>query len=99
MGEWIVEESVRSVVCPVCAFTFDAIHGDGGDDYTCPACDAINLERQLEEAQGRLKAVKEWRQELEELPKESGAYSQLATWAVKRLLDRILRGVKEEATR
>jgi hypothetical protein len=37
--EWEIEEGVRCVVCPACAFTFDAIHKDTGrDGYSCPCC-------------------------------------------------------------
>lgn len=39
--EWVREEGVTCVVCPSCAFTFDASHYDtdgGGDGYSCPAC-------------------------------------------------------------
>lgn len=36
---WQVEEGVRSVVCPDCAFTFSAEHTEtDGGLYDCPAC-------------------------------------------------------------
>lgn len=38
---WDIEEGVRCVVCPACAFTFAAVHEDfGGSGYTCPNCSA-----------------------------------------------------------
>lgn len=35
---WEVETGVRCVICPACAFTFDAFHTDEGGGYSCPAC-------------------------------------------------------------
>lgn len=37
---WEIEKGVTCVVCPHCAFTFDATHEDDTPDrgYTCPAC-------------------------------------------------------------
>ena len=41
MSLWVTV-TANCVVCPVCAFTFDASHTDSGDDdlsgYTCPCC-------------------------------------------------------------
>lgn len=37
--EWAVEHGVTVVVCPDCAFAFDAVHTDpSSDTYTCPTC-------------------------------------------------------------
>ena len=35
-----LEAAVVCVVCPGCAFTFDAVHedDDGSRNYTCPVC-------------------------------------------------------------
>ena len=42
--DWIIEEGVRCVVAPCCAFTFDAGHTDiPGGGYSCPACAEIRL--------------------------------------------------------
>lgn len=38
MSEWQIEEGVRCVVCPGCAFTFDATHTDPDGSYSCPNC-------------------------------------------------------------
>lgn len=44
--EWTVEEGVRCVVCPGCAFTFDALHTDtGSDGYSCPCCGFGRIKR------------------------------------------------------
>ena len=38
-GEWVIEPNVACVVCPACAFTFDACHvDDATGDYSCPDC-------------------------------------------------------------
>lgn len=37
--EWVIEEGVTCVVCPDCAFTFDASHWDDETGlYSCPNC-------------------------------------------------------------
>lgn len=39
-AEWEIQEGVRCVVCPGCAFTFDATHvTDATGEYDCPACE------------------------------------------------------------
>ena len=39
MSKWQFEDGVRCVVCPGCAFTFDAGHEDvPGGGYSCPSC-------------------------------------------------------------
>lgn len=49
---WLTEEAVRCVVCPACAFTFDAFHTDEGGGYSCPQC-AENAQRTArEQAEG-----------------------------------------------
>jgi CxxC motif-containing protein len=35
---WEHEEGVTCVVCPTCAFTFDASHADADGGYSCPVC-------------------------------------------------------------
>lgn len=41
---WTVEDGVRCVVCPSCAFTFDAHHTDAATDrYSCPLCAEVRL--------------------------------------------------------
>lgn len=41
MTEWVIIDGVRCVVCPGCAFTFDAIHVDADSGrYSCPNCGA-----------------------------------------------------------
>lgn len=48
MSDWETEESVTCVVCPTCAFTFDADHTNTvGGGYSCPACHAADLEREV----------------------------------------------------
>jgi hypothetical protein len=37
-AEWEREENVLCVVCPDCAFTFNADHTDTGGGYSCPCC-------------------------------------------------------------
>lgn len=37
-AEWEIEEGVTCVVCPGCAFTFDAVHTDQDGTYSCPNC-------------------------------------------------------------
>lgn len=40
--KWERERRVTCVVCPGCAFTFDASHKDDDmDGYTCPLCGAL----------------------------------------------------------
>lgn len=39
MSTWEVEHDRTNVVCPDCAFSFDAIHQDGDGGYTCPLCE------------------------------------------------------------
>ena len=37
--EWEIETGVTCVVCPGCAFTFDATHADDKTGrYSCPDC-------------------------------------------------------------
>jgi hypothetical protein len=36
--EWEHEQNVECVVCPSCAFAFDACHTDADGGYSCPAC-------------------------------------------------------------
>lgn len=43
MAEWEIEEGVTCVVCPKCAFTFDAVHHDPGGSYSCPNCDTERI--------------------------------------------------------
>jgi hypothetical protein len=46
---WETARDVACIVCPACAFTFDADHEDwpeGG--YSCPACAEMKLASQLE---------------------------------------------------
>ena len=39
-SDWAVEDGVRCVVAPCCAFTFDARHTDGAsEEYSCPLCE------------------------------------------------------------
>ena len=57
-AEWVIEESVRSVVCPGCAFTFDAIHLRIEEDEPCPACAEVKLVEVLEKAQ---KETRHWK--------------------------------------
>lgn len=38
MSDWLREEGVTCVVCPACAFTFDAFHTDKDGGYSCPVC-------------------------------------------------------------
>jgi hypothetical protein len=46
---WPREEGVTCVVCPACAFTFDAGHTDvDGGGHSCPACAELALGRALE---------------------------------------------------
>lgn len=40
---WEREDGVECVVCPVCAFTFDAAHEDTTGGYSCPACAEVKL--------------------------------------------------------
>lgn len=41
---WDTEDSVDCVVCPVCAFTFDARHvTDSTGEYDCPVCAETRL--------------------------------------------------------
>ena len=35
---WATEDGVTCVVCPSCAFTFDAVHVEADGSYDCPAC-------------------------------------------------------------
>lgn len=53
---WEREEGVTCVVCPACAFTFDACHTDEGGGYSCPVCAEIALR----EERGRLRDALEW---------------------------------------
>ncbi len=47
---WSVEESVRCVVAPCCAFTFDASHVDvRGGGYSCPLCQEAKMHRRVNE--------------------------------------------------
>lgn len=39
MSTWEIERDRTNVVCPDCAFSFDAIHQDGDGGYTCPLCE------------------------------------------------------------
>ena len=39
MSTWEIERDRTNVVCPECAFSFDAIHQDGDGGYTCPLCE------------------------------------------------------------
>lgn len=45
MPAWEIEEGVRCVVCPDCAFTFDATHTDPEGGYSCPCCEEARLRR------------------------------------------------------
>lgn len=38
-GGWYRESNVDCVVCPSCAFTFDAVHSDPDGGYSCPLCE------------------------------------------------------------
>ena len=38
LSDWGPLVTRQCVVCPECAFTFDAMHTGPGDDYTCPLC-------------------------------------------------------------
>jgi hypothetical protein len=40
---WEREEGVTCVVCPACAFTFDAFHTDADGGYSCPVCEIERL--------------------------------------------------------
>jgi hypothetical protein len=37
--DWELEHGVTCVVCPDCAFTFDAVHTDPDGSYSCPLCE------------------------------------------------------------
>lgn len=51
-ADWVEEAGVTCVVCPVCAFTFDATHMvPDTTAYSCPACAEIELAKALAEAQ------------------------------------------------
>lgn len=39
MSTWEIEHDRTNVVCPDCAFSFDAIHQDETGGYTCPLCE------------------------------------------------------------
>jgi hypothetical protein len=41
MSDWTTEDNVTCVVCPGCAFTFDAIHTNPEGGYSCPVCAAV----------------------------------------------------------
>lgn len=49
--EWEREAHVTCVVCPHCAFTFDALHENDTPErgYSCPACAEIRLRAALTE--------------------------------------------------
>lgn len=53
-GPWLAV-TADCVVCPVCAFTFDASHTDSGNDdlsgYTCPCCTELRTRPLAEAAQ------------------------------------------------
>jgi hypothetical protein len=49
--DWLVEEGVRCVVAPCCAFTFDAGHTDTDVDsgtYSCPCCAEMRMRAENE---------------------------------------------------
>lgn len=39
MTEWQKESGVECVVCPECAFTFNAVHTLADGSYACPLCE------------------------------------------------------------
>jgi hypothetical protein len=57
--DWDVDENVRCVVCPDCAFTFDAVHSDTADSgtYSCPLCAEVRLEAEVESLRAKLAAA------------------------------------------
>lgn len=48
MGTWSSEPEVDCVVCPSCAFTFDADHTDYDNGYSCPLCELTAIAGEVE---------------------------------------------------
>lgn len=56
--DWVVEEGVRCVVAPCCAFTFDAHHTDASTGlYSCPCCAEQHLRAENERLREALRKV------------------------------------------
>jgi hypothetical protein len=49
---WELEEGVTCVVCPDCAFTFDAVHENDEPEgtYSCPLCAELSFRAAIEVA-------------------------------------------------
>lgn len=57
---WLVERGVECVICPECAFTFDACHTDTDTDrYSCPLCEPI-AQPEAEPLAAALRALVVW---------------------------------------
>lgn len=54
---WVTEDGVRCVVCPTCAFTYDAYHEDTSRPgyYSCPICALAQVERAVNQAISELR--------------------------------------------
>lgn len=55
--EWTEEEGVKCVVCPCCAFTFDATHTEPEGHYSCANCEAVSLDQQVRFYRDALEAI------------------------------------------
>jgi len=56
--DWDTEKGVTCVVCPKCAFTFDACHADEGGGYSCPACAELAQEATIAQLRAEKDALR-----------------------------------------
>lgn len=64
---WEVEDGVRCVSCPDCAFTMDAFHTDDQTgEYTCPCCEVDRTRAERDRALALVESIQRDYAELSE---------------------------------
>jgi len=90
--EWEREQNVECVVCPTCAFTYDAFHTVDGGGYVCPVCAKSPDESSIEK-RGRHQVTRRGNQVIWVVEVEEAALDQLLTERddLERKLDQTVR--------